>query len=78
MGKERTKREQGGVNRLTRLFTQFDFYGEPVNFKIKGTDTFPSCLGTCISLLTMSLLIVYAAEKYLIMTSYGNTTYTSY
>ena len=77
MGKERTKREQGGFNRVTRLFTMFDWYGESVNFKVKGQDSLPSCLGTFISLVSIAILIAYAMEKYIVLMSYGDTSYSS-
>ena len=78
MGKERTKREQGGLNRITRLFQQFDYYGESSQLKIKGADTYPSCLGTLISLVIIITVIAYAIDKYDVCSTYGNTTYNEY
>ena len=78
MGRDRTKREQGGCNRLTRMITSFDQYGEPVTFKVKGADSFPSCLGTLFSIFSIVLIMAYASEKYIVLMNYGDTAYTSY
>ena len=72
------RREQGGLNRITRMLTSFDMFGEPVSFKVRGADTFPSLLGTIMSMVGIAILIAYAMDKYTIMNSYGDALHTSY
>ena len=52
-----------------------DFYGEPAKLKVKGADTFPSCLGTFLSFVILGTVFAYGVNKYKIMDEYGDTLF---
>ena len=54
---------------------QIDFYGEPAKLKVKGADTFPSCLGTLLSFIILGTVLAYGINKYRVMGEYGDTLF---
>ena len=53
----------------------FDYYGETAKLKIKGSDKFPSCLGTLISFVVFGTVLAYSINKYAVLAEYGDTLF---
>ena len=75
MGKIRAKREQAGFKKVSNYIMSFDFFGEPAKLKVKGRDTYPSCMGTLLTFGILATVLAYGVNKYNIMMNYGDTTY---
>ena len=62
-------------NKVARLFTQIDIFGERVEFDIKGAGTVKSVFGAILSLIIFVFITAYAANKFNIMKDRDGTDY---
>ena len=53
----------------------FDFFGEPAKLKIKGAETFPSCIGTLLTFGILATVFAYGINKYQTLKDFGDTQY---
>ena len=76
----RRSREQHSKPLLTKIsdtIMSVDKYGERASFNIAGKSTYPSILGTLVSIIVLVVVIPYGLNKFLIMKEYGDTNFMS-
>ena len=62
-------------NKIVNKFKHIDRFGEQVQFKVNGSDTYKSVFGALISLGIFATVGAYGINKFFIMKARGDTTY---
>ena len=60
---------------LIRKVKQFDLFSETMSFNYRGQERYSTCLGSILSFLVYSLVLLYSSEKFFIMYNYEDTNF---
>ena len=52
------------MRKITDTFKELDTFGEGINLKIKGHDTFGTCIGAILTMIIYAVVIVYTQMKF--------------
>ena len=59
-------------------FTKLDMFGEGVNFKVDGEDTYKTPLGAILTTVVFLVMTFYANQKLSVLFDRGDTNYSSF
>ena len=52
------------MGRISETFKRLDTFGEGINLKVKGHDTFGTCVGAILTIMIYAVVFVYAQMKF--------------
>ena len=68
-----SKSKKSSLSKLGDKIMSADHYGETAKFNINGQESYPSVVGTIISLLIFAVVIAYGLNKFIIMWEFNDT-----
>ena len=52
------------MRKISETFKRFDTFGEGINLKVQGHDTFGTCVGAILTIMIYAVVFVYAQMKF--------------
>ena len=72
---QNSKKDKSLLRKLGASIMSIDKYGESATFSIGGKSSYPSIIGTLISILILFVVVPYGFNKFIIMKDYEDTSF---